>query len=67
MKLTTHLHLVPRLMRGAKPPPPHCVFMAWPLVKHKDNFYLCAFNLAPRNEGVWDSGSMALRILWPRH
>jgi hypothetical protein len=29
-KLTTHLHLVPRSrMRGAIPPAPHYVFMAW--------------------------------------
>jgi hypothetical protein len=45
MKLATHLHLVPRLrMRGAIPPLPHYVFMAWFLVKHRDNFtYTCNF------------------------
>jgi hypothetical protein len=36
---TTHLHLVPRSrMRGAIPPLPHYVFVAWCLVKHRDNF-----------------------------
>jgi hypothetical protein len=39
IKLTTHLHLAPRLiMRGAVPLLPH-VFMAWYLVKHKESFY----------------------------
>jgi len=51
MKLTTHLHLVPRLrMCGAIPLLPQCIFMAWCLisngyifmawyiVKHRDNF-----------------------------
>jgi hypothetical protein len=43
VKLTTHLHLVPRLiMRGAIPPLPQYVFMAWCLVKHKENF-TCTF------------------------
>jgi hypothetical protein len=33
------LHLVPRSrMRGAIPPLPQYVFMAWCLVKHRDNF-----------------------------
>jgi hypothetical protein len=27
-------------MRGAMPPLPQYVFMAWCLVKHRDNFYL---------------------------
>jgi hypothetical protein len=37
--MTTHLHLVPRSrMRGAIPPLPQFVFMAWCLVKHRDNF-----------------------------
>jgi hypothetical protein len=53
MKLTTHPQLVPRLrMRGAVPPLPihlhdlvlrqstGCVFMAWYLVKFRDNFTL---------------------------
>jgi len=39
VKLTTHLHLVLRSrMRGAIIPLPQCVFMAWYLVKHRDNF-----------------------------
>jgi hypothetical protein len=41
VKLTTHLHLVPRSkMRRAIPPLPQYVFMAWFLVKHKVNFTL---------------------------
>jgi hypothetical protein len=37
VKLTTHLHLVPRLRtRGAIPPLNQYVFMAWYLVKHMD-------------------------------
>jgi hypothetical protein len=46
VKLTTRL-LVPRLRRrGAIPPPPQCVFMAWCLVKHRDynfTFHLSIF------------------------
>jgi hypothetical protein len=39
VKLTTHLHLVLRSrMRGAIPPLPQYVSMAWCLVKHRDNF-----------------------------
>jgi len=40
MKLTTHLHLVPRLtMCGAIPPLLFvCLWHAWYLVKHRDNF-----------------------------
>jgi len=39
VKLTTYLHLVPRLkMRGAIPPLLQYVFILWYLVKHKDNF-----------------------------
>jgi hypothetical protein len=36
--MRNHLHLVPRLMRGSIPPLLEYVFMAWRLVKHKDNF-----------------------------
>jgi hypothetical protein len=45
-KLTTHLHLVPKLMRGAISPLPQYVFMAWCFVKHRDNFTFtfCVFN-----------------------
>jgi hypothetical protein len=36
---TTHLHLLPRSrMHGAIPPLSQYVFMAWCLVKHRDNF-----------------------------
>jgi hypothetical protein len=39
MKLTTHLHLVPRsIMHGTMPPLPQYAFIAWCLVKHRDNF-----------------------------
>jgi len=39
MKLTTHLHLVPRSrMHGAIPTFPQYPLMAWSLVKHRDNF-----------------------------
>jgi hypothetical protein len=39
VKLTTHLHLVPRSsIHGTTPPLPQYVFMAWRLVKHRDNF-----------------------------
>jgi hypothetical protein len=39
VKLTTRLHIVPRLrMRGGVFPLPQYVFMAWYLLKHKDNF-----------------------------
>jgi hypothetical protein len=37
MKLTAHLHLVPRSRkRGAVPPLAQYVFMAWCLIKHRD-------------------------------
>jgi hypothetical protein len=43
VKLTTHLHLVPKSrMSGAIPPLPQLVFMMWCLVKHRDNF-ACIF------------------------
>jgi hypothetical protein len=39
MKVTTHLHLVLRLrICGVIIPLPQYVFMAWCLVKHRDNF-----------------------------
>jgi hypothetical protein len=41
VKLTTYLHLVPRSrICGAIPPLPQYAFIAWYLVKHKDNFSL---------------------------
>jgi hypothetical protein len=43
--LTTHLLLVPRSrMRGATTPPPQNIFMAWCLVKNRNNFSL-TFNV----------------------
>jgi hypothetical protein len=39
VKLTAHLHLVPRLrMYGAIPLLPQYVFMVWYLVKHRGNY-----------------------------
>jgi hypothetical protein len=39
VKLTTHLHIVPRSRtRGAIPSLPQYVFLAWFIVKHRDNF-----------------------------
>jgi len=39
VKLTTHFHVVPRLrIRAAITLLPQYVFMAWCLVKHRDNF-----------------------------
>jgi hypothetical protein len=51
-------HLVPRLrMRGAIPPLPQYVFMAWCLVKHRDNFTLPLSLLklgpVPVARGLW--------------
>jgi hypothetical protein len=44
VKLNTHLHLVPKsIMREAIPPLPQYVFMAWFLVKHRDNFTFLTF------------------------
>jgi hypothetical protein len=45
VKLTTHLNIVPKSrMRGAIPPHLQYVFMAWCLVKQRDNF---TFTLPP--------------------
>jgi hypothetical protein len=46
MKLTTDLHLGPRLRRyGGIPPFLQYVFMAWYFIKHKDNFTLLIVGL----------------------
>jgi hypothetical protein len=37
-------------MRGAIPPLPQYIFMAWCLVKHRDNF---TFNLSPNITCIW--------------
>jgi hypothetical protein len=51
VELTTHLHLVPRSrIRGAIPPLPQYVFMAWCLVKHRDNF---TFTLSTSKVGIY--------------
>jgi hypothetical protein len=52
VKLTTHLHLVPMSrMRGAIPPLPQYLFLAWCLVKHSDNF---TFTFNPRFHAFLD-------------
>jgi hypothetical protein len=44
VRLTTLLHLVPRLiMRGALPPFPQCVLMAWYLLTHRDRFIFTVY------------------------
>jgi hypothetical protein len=54
VKLTTHLHLVPRSrMRGGIPPLPRYVFMAWCLVKHRENFTF--FTFMDLREVGWES------------
>jgi len=51
VKLTIHLHLAQRLKkRGAIHPLPHYLFIAWCLVKHRDNFYL---QLLPLSSRLW--------------
>jgi hypothetical protein len=48
VKLTTRFHLVPNSrMRVAVPPLPHDVFMAWCLVKLRDNFTFTFYGLGP--------------------
>jgi hypothetical protein len=50
VKLTTHINLVQRLeMRGAIPPLPKYVIMAWCLVKYRDTFtFTLSFGVATR-------------------
>jgi len=49
VKLSTHLHLVPRSrMRGVINPLPQYAFM-WCLVKHRDNFTFTFTNFALLN------------------
>jgi hypothetical protein len=56
MKLTTHLHIVPRSrMCGAIPPFPQYVFLAWCLVKHRDNF---TFIYSKAQTSSW------MKVLW---
>jgi len=47
--LATHLHL----MRGAIPPLPQNVFMAWCLVKHRDNFTFYLYLYWAASPPVW--------------
>jgi len=58
--LNTHFHLVPRLkMRGAMPPLPQYIFMAWYLVKHRDNFTFFTFmpSKIKANFGLGEDGA----------
>jgi hypothetical protein len=72
VKLTTHLHRVPRLRtRGAILPLPQHFSMAWCLVKHMDNFTLqyanrqtrfqcpCALTEHHAMKTYWGSGGIA--------
>jgi hypothetical protein len=41
MKITTHIHLAPRLRKGGVIPPlSQYVFRAWYLIKYRNNFIL---------------------------
>jgi hypothetical protein len=65
VKLTTHLHLVPRSqMSGAIPLLPQYIFMAWCLVKHRENFTFI-FHLS------WAQGKLYLYLsfknIWIRN
>jgi hypothetical protein len=54
VKLTTHLHLVPRSrMRGAIPPFPQYAFMAWCSVKAQGKLYLFYFINTQRTCGKY--------------
>jgi hypothetical protein len=53
MKLTTHLHLVPRLrICGYILPLPQYVFMAWYFVQHRDNFNFTFISIQSRDSSV---------------
>jgi hypothetical protein len=43
VKLTTHFHLVPKLMRGAKPPLLQYVFIAWCVIKEEMHLHGVVF------------------------
>jgi hypothetical protein len=50
VKLTTHLHIVPRSrMREAIPPLPQYVSMAWCLVKHRDSSTVTFYDIIGTN------------------
>jgi hypothetical protein len=65
VKLTTHLHLVPRSrMRGAIPPLPLFFFMAWWLVRHRNKFLL-NIKQSPSSDANSHSASQEIpRLLW---
>jgi hypothetical protein len=55
-------------MRGAMTPLPQCVFMAWCLVKHRDNFIFCASRtgLGPTQPPIqWAPGALSLGVKRP--
>jgi hypothetical protein len=70
VKLTTHLHLMPTSrMSGTIPPLPQYVFMAWCLVKHRDNFTFTLFNELHGVESLREANSHSAsqkisRLLW---
>jgi hypothetical protein len=52
-------------MRGAIPPLPQYVFMAWCLVKHRDKFTFYVYLIPKR--GLITSSQELLAVLWPDH
>jgi hypothetical protein len=63
MKLTTHLHLAQRLrMCEAIPPLPQYSFMAWCLVKQRDNFTFTLPDEYGAVVGLWLAAK--IDILW---
>jgi len=53
VKLTTHLHLVPRSrLRVNVPPLPQYVFMVWYLIKHRENLTFFKFDIYNLNVNV---------------
>jgi hypothetical protein len=61
VRLTTHLHLVPRSrLSGAILPLPEYVFAAWCLLKHRDNLTLPLRDVAFRvnMEAAWTSETL---------
>jgi hypothetical protein len=66
MKLTTHIHLVPRSrLRGAIPPLPHYAFMAWCSVKARKQLYLYLYlTHARRNTHTFLTRNRVREMLW---
>jgi len=65
VKLTIHFLLVSSSrLRGAIPPPPQYVFIAWYLVKHRDNFTLPYWSDIPHSS---DTGERNVSIIMGEH